>query len=88
MRIIAALLTAYIFIAACTSVSKTKDTLHTGETLFRSRCSTCHRLPDQGRFESDQWIGFLKEHGKRSRLTESEVAEINTFILQQKKGED
>ena len=56
-----------------------------GEKLFRSKCISCHSLPDTKRYQDSEWIDFMGIHGARSRLTEEESDIIVEFLLENKK---
>ncbi|NOX88577.1 MAG: hypothetical protein GXO77_06095 [Calditrichaeota bacterium] len=66
--IIFGLVVAALFLIACTTQINSRP-LSEGEKLFRSKCASCHRLPDPVSRDAKQWEDVLAKHEKRARLT-------------------
>ena len=52
-----------------------------GRRLFVMSCQNCHLLPNPSSQSDEEWPAIVKRYGARSKLTDSEIASITTFLI-------
>ncbi len=50
------------------------------ETLFQSRCSSCHALHEPNEFTANQWPGVLKTMGQNAALDKQELNLVTAYL--------
>ena len=51
-----------------------------GEQILRSRCQTCHRLPDASRKTAQQWHDWLAIHRQKAKLTDNDLDTLLAYL--------
>lgn len=47
--------------------------------LYQQRCSTCHALPETGKFTANQWPPIMRGMGPRSGLTAEQTQLLTRY---------
>ena len=56
------------------------ETLVEGRQLFVGRCGSCHRTPDPGSLNADEWGKVLPEMMEDAKLSPPEAAQVLAFL--------
>jgi hypothetical protein len=67
-----------LFIIGCSSVLINEDK---GETLYKNKCSGCHRLYDKNEFSKEEWKIKLPEMSVNAGLTNEEERDILNYLI-------
>lgn len=51
-----------------------------GETLFRARCMTCHRLPKPQQKTEAEWADWLAGHRQKAGLNDTDLERILAYL--------
>ncbi len=55
-----------------------------GERLFRSKCRSCHVLPDRDKFSHEEWMDIFSDHRNRMNLESEEYDILLEFLIPSK----
>ncbi len=69
--------TALVFIGCH---AKSWQPLNPDEKLFRSKCSSCHSLPNTTEHTDQQWELIVRKHIERSKLDKKQTTQIIEYL--------
>ncbi|MCK4573578.1 MAG: cytochrome c [candidate division Zixibacteria bacterium] len=52
-----------------------------GESVYRSRCQTCHALPKPVKMSDADWPGFIHDHAERAKLSAEQIDQVLTYLI-------
>jgi len=69
--------TAVVFIGCH---AKSWQPLNPDEKLFRSKCSSCHSLPNPTEYTDSQWKLIVRKHVNKSKLDDKHTIQITRYL--------
>ena len=80
MRKIALFLSLCVLICGCVTSSTYVKSSSRGESLYRGKCRSCHRLISRDKHSAAKWADAVERYGSKIDLSDEEKAEILRYL--------
>jgi hypothetical protein len=69
-----------VYLVSCSASTKLNPEISDNERMFRSKCISCHSLPDVKSRTDEQWIKLIEEHKSRVKISQNTISLILNFL--------